>query len=99
MNPQTICVLVKRRLGVAGVPSYLSLECFPVMVITDLLSQGILLEGLPDLAEDSEPLTTGDYGRRQKRITRNLGKRIHLDGQFLTIANFPNLSEIRSYHA
>ena len=76
MNAGTICRLVKRRLGDAGLPSRLSPHSFRVSAITDLLTQGVPLEDVQYLAGHAEPRTTGLYDRRQKRVTRNIVERI-----------------------
>lgn len=76
LNAVTICRLVKRRLGDAGLPSRLSPHSFRVSAITDLLTQGVPLEDVQYLAGHAEPRTTGLYDRRQKRVTRNIVERI-----------------------
>ncbi len=48
LTSKRICELVKRRLKDAGLPSRLSPHSFRVTAITDLLTQGVLLdEGQP----------------------------------------------------
>ena len=67
LSSKTLCVLVKRRLKDAGLPSRLSPHSFRVTAITDLLTQGVPLEDVQYLAGHAEPRTTGLYDRRQKR--------------------------------
>ena len=45
-------------------------------VVSDLLTQGVPLEDVQYLAGLSEPRTMALYDRRQKRLTRNIVKRI-----------------------
>jgi integrase/recombinase XerD len=78
MTAKRICELVKRRLKDAGLPSRLSPHSFRVTAITDLLMQGIPLEDVQCLAGHAEPRTTGLYGRRQKKVTRNIVERISI---------------------
>lgn len=68
--------MVKRRLRKAGLPSRLSPHSFRVMTITDLLSQGIPLEDVQNLAGHADPRTTRLYDRRDRRVTQNLVERI-----------------------
>jgi integrase len=72
LSSKRICELVKRRLKDAGLPSPHS---FRVTAITDLLTQ-VPLEDVQYLAGHAEPRKTGLYDRRQKRVTRNIVKRI-----------------------
>ncbi|MCX6634515.1 MAG: tyrosine-type recombinase/integrase [Acidobacteria bacterium] len=46
---------------------------FRVTTITGLLEQGVPLEDVRRLAGHTGPRTTRLYGRRQKRITRDIG--------------------------
>jgi integrase/recombinase XerD len=50
----------------------------PGSAITDLLTQGVPLEDVQYLARHAEPRTTGLYDRRQKKVTRNIVKRISI---------------------
>ncbi len=78
MSSKTICELLKRRLKDAGLPQRLSPHSFRVTAITDLLTQGVPLEGVQYLAGHAEPRTTGLYDRRQKKVTRNTVERISI---------------------
>ncbi len=80
-NPLTtkdVCRMVKRRLKDTGLPVRLSPHLFRVTGITDLLSQGILLEDVQYLAGHAEPRTTKLYDRRQKKVTRSIVKRVSI---------------------
>jgi integrase/recombinase XerD len=68
--------VVKRRLKDAGLPPRLSPHSFRVTAITDLLSQGVPLEDVQQLAGHADPRTTRLYDRRQKKVTRNVVERI-----------------------
>lgn len=68
--------MVKRRLADFGFSSRLSPHSFRVMVITDLLEQGVPLEDVQYLAGHADPRTTRLYDRRQRRVTRNIVERI-----------------------
>ena len=68
--------MVKRRLRDAGLPSRLSPHSFRVTTITDLLSQGIPLEDVQNLAGHADPRTTRLYDRRKRKVTRNIVERI-----------------------
>lgn len=70
--------MVKRRLKSACLPARLSAHSFRVATITDLLSQGVPLEEVPQLAGHADPRTTRLYDRRQRRITRNIVERISI---------------------
>ena len=48
---------------------------FRVLVVTDLLSQDVPLEGVQYLAGHANPKTTQIYDRR-RRVTRNIVERI-----------------------
>jgi site-specific recombinase XerD len=78
-NPLTaddIGRMLKRRLRDAGLPLRFSPHAFRVMVLTDILSQGISLADAQFLAGHSDPRTTQLYDRRQQRVTRNIVERI-----------------------
>jgi len=49
-----------------------------VSAVTDLLTQNVLLGDVQYLAGHSSPRTTRLYDRRQKKITRNIVKRISI---------------------
>ncbi len=68
--------MVKRRMKDAGLPGRLSPHSFRVTAITDLLSQGVPLEDVQQLAGHSDARTTRLYDRRKKVVTRNVVERI-----------------------
>ncbi len=68
--------MMKRRLRKAGLPSRLSPHSFRVATITDLLSQGVPLEDVQNLAGHADPRTTRLYDRRKRKVTRNIVERI-----------------------
>lgn len=68
--------MVKRRMRDAGLPSRLSPHSFRVTAITDLLSQGVPLEDVQNLAGHADPRTTRLYDRRKRKVTRNIVERI-----------------------
>ncbi|TWU34911.1 tyrosine-type recombinase/integrase [Novipirellula artificiosorum] len=70
--------MLKRRLRNAGLPSRLSPHSFRVTTITDLLSQGVPLEDVQNLAGHADPRTTRLYDRRQRKVTRNIVERISI---------------------
>ncbi|TWU44927.1 Tyrosine recombinase XerC [Novipirellula aureliae] len=70
--------MLKRRLKNAGLPSRLSPHSFRVTTITDLLSQGVPLEDVQNLAGHADPRTTRLYDRRQRKVTRNIVERISI---------------------
>jgi len=70
--------MVKRRNRNAGLPGRLSPHSFRVATITDLLSQGVSLEDVQNLAGHADPRTTRLYDRRQRRVTRNIVERISI---------------------
>jgi integrase/recombinase XerD len=51
---------------------------FRVTGITDLLAQGVPLDDVQYLAGHSSPRTTKLYGRRQKKVTRNIVERLSI---------------------
>ena len=57
-------------------PLQISPYSFSVTAITDLLTQGVLLEDVQYSAGHAEPRTTGLYDRRQKKMTRNIVLRL-----------------------
>ena len=57
-----------------GFPLIFSPHSFRVLVVTDLLSQDVPLEGVQYLAGHANPKTTQIYDRR--RVTRNIVERI-----------------------
>ena len=70
--------MLKRRLKRAGLPSRISPHSFRVATITDLLSQGVPLEDVQQLAGHADPRTTRLYDRRHRRVTRNIVERISI---------------------
>lgn len=74
--PGDIGRMVKRRLQDADLPSILSPHSFRAGTITDLLSQGVPLEDVQNLAGHADPRTTRLYDRRQRKVTRNIVERI-----------------------
>lgn len=78
MTPGDMGRMVKRRLRDAGLPDRLSPHSFRVTTITDLLSQGVPLEDVQNLAGHADPRTTRLYDRRQRKVTRNIVERISI---------------------
>lgn len=76
MNADVVSRMVKRRMREAGLSDRLSAHSFRVTIITDLLSQGVPLEDVQNLAGHADPRTTRLYDRRQRRVTRNIVERI-----------------------
>lgn len=68
--------MFKRRLRKAGLPPSLSPHSFRVAAITNLLTQGVPLEDVQNLANHADPRTTRLYDRRQRKVTRNIVERI-----------------------
>jgi integrase/recombinase XerD len=54
----------------------LSPHSFRVGAITDLLSQGVPLEEVQNLAGHADPRTTRLYDRRKRKVTRSVVDRI-----------------------
>jgi len=71
-----ICRMMKRRLKDIGLPLLYSPHSFRVTTITDLLTQGVVLEDVQRLAGHADPRTTRLYDRRDRKITRNIVERI-----------------------
>ena len=76
VGPWTIRCLLKRRLKDAGLPQVFTPHSFRVMVVTDLLTQGVPIEDVQYLAGHSHPSTTQVYDRRDRRVSRNIVERI-----------------------
>ena len=70
--------MVKRRLKNASLPSRFSPHSFRVTTITDLLSQGVSLGDVQNLAGHADPRTTRLYDRRNRQVTRNIVERISI---------------------
>ena len=78
MTGDDIGRMVRRRMRDAGLPSRLTAHSFRVATITDLLSQGVPLEDVQNLAGHADPRTTRLYDRRRRRVTRNIVERISI---------------------
>jgi len=76
MTADDVARMVKRRLREAGLSERLSPHSFRVTTITDLLTQGVSLEDVQNLAGHADPRTTRLYDRRQRLVTRNIVERI-----------------------
>ena len=68
--------MLKRRLRQANLPTRLSPHSMRVCAITDLLSQGVPLCDVQNLAGHADPRTTRLYDRRHSVVTRNIVERI-----------------------
>ncbi len=68
--------MLKRRMADIRLPVELCPHSFRVGTITDLLSQGVPLEDVQNLAGHSDPRTTRLYDRRQKRVMRTVVDKI-----------------------
>jgi integrase/recombinase XerD len=68
--------MIKRRMGTIGLPVLLSPHSFRVATVTDLLSQGVSLEEVQQLAGHADPRTTRLYDRRQKKVMRSVVNKI-----------------------
>ena len=75
--------MFKRRLKKAGLPPTLSTHSFRVAAITNLLTQGVPLEDVQNLANHADTRTTRLYDRRRRQVTRNIVERIpsYADGE------------------
>ena len=76
MTSGDIARMVKRRCRRIHLPARFSPHSFRVTTITDLLSQGVPLEDVQQLAGHADPRTTRLYDRRQRKVTRNIVERI-----------------------
>ena len=76
IRPSTLRTMLKRRLRAAGLPHILTVHSFRVMVISDLLTQGVPMEDVQHLAGHSDPSTTQLYDRRSRAVSRNIVERI-----------------------
>ena len=74
-----ICRMMKRRLRAAGLPEDFSPHSFRVTTVTDLLEQNTSVEDVQYLAGHADPRTTRLYGRRGRKVTRNIVERISLN--------------------
>lgn len=71
-----ICRMMKRRLKDFDMPLLYSPHSFRVTTLTDLFEQGVHSEDVQHLAGHSDPRTTRLYGRRERKIKRNIVERI-----------------------
>lgn len=78
MTANDIGRMLKRRLRAANLPSRISPHSFRVATITDLLTQGVPLEDVQNLAGHADPRTTRLYDRRHRKVTRNIVERISI---------------------
>lgn len=76
MTANDMSRMVKRRLADADLPTAFSPHSFRVCTLTDLLTQGVPLEDVQQLAGHADPRTTRLYDRRNKQVTRNIVERI-----------------------
>ncbi len=76
LQRNNLCMMLKRRLKAAGIPSRYSAHSFRVTVATDLLSQDVPLEQVQQLLGHADPRTTRLYDRRGNKVTRNVVERI-----------------------
>jgi site-specific recombinase XerD len=68
--------ILKQRMARIHLPEQLSPHSFRVGAITDLLSQGVPLEDVQNLAGHADPRSTRLYDRRQKKVMRSVVDRI-----------------------
>ncbi|TWT66655.1 tyrosine-type recombinase/integrase [Allorhodopirellula solitaria] len=68
--------MVKRKLRQAGIRTELSAHSLRVATITDLISQGVDIASVQELAGHADARTTKLYDRTSRRATRNLVERI-----------------------
>ena len=78
LSPNAARSQLKRRLRAAGLPGNLRPHSFRVLVVTDLLDQGVALEDVQMLVGHSQPQTTALYDRRERRIARSVVERISI---------------------
>ena len=76
MSTGDMARMFKRRCRQIHLPPRLSPHSMRVTTITDLLSSGVPLEDVQNLAGHSDPRTTRLYDRRQRTVTRNIVERI-----------------------
>ncbi len=68
--------MLKQRMAKIRLPEELSPHSFRVGAITDLLSQGVPLEQVQNLAGHADPRTTRLYDRSQKKVLRTVVDKI-----------------------
>jgi site-specific recombinase XerD len=78
MSADDVSRMVRRRMRDAGLPLRFTAHSFRVATITDLLTQGVPLEDVQNLAGHADPRTTRLYDRRHRRVTRNIVERISI---------------------
>ncbi len=76
MSAGDMARMMKRHTQTIGLSMRLSPHSFRVTTITDLLSQGVPLEDVQNLAGHADPPQLGLYDRRQRKVTRNIVERI-----------------------
>lgn len=76
LHPNDVCRMVKRKIEAAGIRPELSAHSFRVATITNLISQGIDLAEVQELAGHADARTTKLYDRTNRKATRNLVERI-----------------------
>ena len=76
MTAGDVSRMVKRHIRRTGLSDRLSPHSFRVTTITDLLTQGVPLEDVQNLAGHADPRTTRLYDRRSRQVTRNIVERI-----------------------
>ena len=76
LHPNDVCRMVKRRFEAAGIRLELSAHSFRVATITNLISQGIDIAEVQELAGHADARTTKLYDRTNRKATRNLVERI-----------------------
>ncbi len=75
-RPASIRDMLTRRLRAAALPTIFSPHSFRVMVINDLLTQGVPMEDVQYLAGHAHPSTTQIYDRRNRSVSRHIVERI-----------------------
>ncbi len=70
--------MLKRRLKAAGLPSNLWCHSFRSTTATDLISQGVPLEGVQYLLGHAVSRTNRLYDHAKRQVTRNLIERISI---------------------
>ena len=76
VHRNNLCMMIKRRMKKAGIPSRYSAHSFRVMVATDLLGQGVPREQVQHLLGHADARTTELYNRNKSEVTRNIVERI-----------------------
>ena len=76
VGPWTIRCLLKRRLKDVGLPTTITPHSLRVMVVTDLLAQGVPAEDVQYLAGHPHPSTIHVDDCRVRRVSRNIVEKI-----------------------